>query len=514
MQPHGTVFPHRENGMSDIYPLVAPLLQQAVALHQQGKLQEAQALYQHILDLAPRQFDALHLSGVIARQQGRPERAVELISDALTIDPMHATARCNLGAALQDMGRTQDALASYDLAVQLNPRYSLAFSNRGNTLRKLGRLEEALDSYDRALAIRPDYPEAWCNRAIALQDLDRPGEALVSAERALAGRLNNAEAWCARANALQSLGQFEEAVQSYERALAGKAGDAKVWCSHGTALKKLNDLPAALQSYERAIALDADYATAHHYRANTLRALGRNDEAIAAYRQALALGADAQQIGFALAALGAGSVPAGSPTGYVKELFDQYADHFDRHLVDVLEYRTPELLGAVLRKCVAPQPMDVLDLGCGTGLFGSHLRAYARTLAGVDLSEKMLEKARERGLYDKLECSDIAQYLAGRSGEFDLVAAADVLVYFGELDQLFAQVRRALRTGGWFCFSVEAAEEGDYSLSASNRYAHSPYYLQRLADAAGLSIVASEPGPLRTENAEAVSGYLVVLQAV
>ncbi|WP_167759702.1 tetratricopeptide repeat protein [Massilia horti] len=499
--------------MSDTNPLVAQLLQEAVALHQQGKLQAAQALYERILAVAARQFDALHLSGVIARQQGRPERAVELICDALTIDPMHATARCNLGAALQDMGRTQDALASYDLAVQLNPRYALALSNRGNTLRKLGRLEEALASYDRALACRPDYPEAWCNRAITLHDLDRPGDALVSAERALAGRSNNVDAWCARANALQALGRFEEAVQSYDRALAGKGGDAKMWCSRGTALKKLNDLPGALQSYERAIELDASYATAYHYRANTLRALGRSDEAVAAYRQALELGADAQQIGFALAALGVQEVPAASPTGYVKELFDQYADHFDRHLVDVLKYRTPELLGAVLRKCVAPQSMDVLDLGCGTGLFGGHLREYARTLVGVDLSEKMLEKGRERGLYDKLECGDIVQYMEGRTGEFDLVAAADVLVYFGELDQLFAQVHRALRAGGWFCFSIEAVQEGDYRLTAANRYAHSKRYLQRLADAAGFSIIALETGPLRTENEVAVLGNLVVLQA-
>jgi predicted TPR repeat methyltransferase len=491
---------------------VPSLLQEAVGLHQRGQLDAARVLYERVLALAPRQFDALHLSGVIAKQQGQPELAVQLISAAIEVDPAHAGSRCNLGAALQDLGRTDEALASYELAVQLDPNYALAFNNRGNALRKLGRTQEALASYERALSIRQNYPEAWCHRAMVLQDLGRAGEALHSADNALSLRSGYGEAWCARGNALSGLERFEEAVDSYERALTIDGNSAQTCSSMGTALKRLGRLDAALHSYERAVALKPGYATAHHYRANTLRALGRNDEAIDAYRQALALGADAQQVQFALAALGGGDVPDASPAGYVRDLFDQYAGHFDEHLVERLGYRTPALLDAAIGKVAGVGNARVLDLGCGTGLMGEYLRPRASRLIGVDLSARMLDKARERGIYDQLECCGIDEYLATQAASFDLVAAADVLVYFGDLAPLFQQVRKALAAGGWFCFSVESSMDADFALRPSNRYAHSLAYLHRLAGVAGFTICAEESAPLRTENGAPVTGYLLVLR--
>jgi predicted TPR repeat methyltransferase len=493
---------------------VPALLQQAVGLHQRGQLDAARALYEKVLELAPGQFDALHLSGVIGRQQGQPELAVQLISQAIGVDPNHAGARCNLGAALQDLGRSAEALASYDLAVRLDPLYALAFNNRGNALRKLGQLNEALASYDRALAIKPNYAEAWCHRAMVLQDLGRPGEALQGAEYALSLRERYFDAWCARATALMGLERFEEAADSYERALALNANSAQMHCSHGTARKRLGRLELALQSYDRAVSLKPDYATGHHYRANTLRALGRNEEAIAAYRQALALGADAQQVSFALAALGVGDAPDATPTAYVRELFDQYAGHFDEHLVDKLGYQTPALLGAAIRRLASLCDARVLDLGCGTGLMGPFLRPLACTLTGVDLSPRMLDKAREREIYDRLACVEIGEYLDTQAGVFDMVVAADVLVYFGELAPLFGQVRRTLVPGGWFCFSVEASMDAGFALRPSNRYAHSLDYVRRLASAAGFTVCAEETADLRTENGAPVAGYLLVLRAL
>jgi predicted TPR repeat methyltransferase len=493
---------------------VPALLQQAVGLHQRGQLDAARALYAKVLELAPSQFDALHLSGVIARQQGQPERAVQLISRAIAVDPKHAGARCNLGAALQDLGRSGEALASYELAVQLDPNYALAFNNRGNALRKLGKLDEALASYDRALSIKPNYAEAWCHRAMLLQDLGRPGEALQGADYALSLREAYFDAWCARANALMGLERFEEAADSYERALALNADSAQTHCSHGTARKRLGRLELALQSYDRAVSLRPDYATAHHYRANTLRALGRDVEAIAAYRRALELGADAQQVSFALAALGVGDAPDATPTAYVRELFDQYAGHFDEHLVDKLGYQTPALLGAAIRRLASLCDARVLDLGCGTGLMGPFLRPLACTLTGVDLSPRMLDKAREREIYDRLACVEIGEYLDTQAGVFDMVVAADVLVYFGELAPLFGQVRRTLVPGGWFCFSVEASMDAGFALRPSNRYAHSLDYVRRLASAAGFTVCAEETADLRTENGAPVAGYLLVLRAI
>jgi len=491
------------------------LLGQAVRLHQQGRFDQAQALYRRVLAINPRQFDALHLLGVVERQRGHAGRAVELIEEALRVDPQQARAHCNLGAALQDLGRTDDALASYEAALRLDPAYALAWDNRGNTLRRLGRLAEALDSYERALGIHPGLADAWCHRAIALHDLGRHADAVASAEQALAARPAYADAYVALGHALQALDHHADSIDAYDRALA-LAPQAGTWCARGTALKTSGDLAGALHSYDKALALRPDYALAEQYRANTLRALGQRDAAVAAYRRALALGAAADEIRFALAALGEADQPDAAPVDYVKHLFDQYAGRFDRHLVDVLGYRTPALLDALLRPHLAALPLDAaLDIGCGTGLCAPFLRPLARHVTGVDLSQRMLDKAAELDLYDALVCADVVAWLAERPASCDLAVAADVLVYIGDLAPLFARVRRALRAGGLFAFSCEAGgdDERGFTLQPSNRFAHTLGYVQRTAQAAGFSVVATERAVLRQDHGRGIDGHLVLLRA-
>jgi len=495
---------------------VTTVLQQAVAHHQAGRLAQAQALYRAVLAEAPRQFDALHLLGVIARQQGDAALALDLIGQAIAINPAQATAHCNLGAALQDLGRSSEALASYDQALRLNPSYAMAFANRGNALRKLGRAREAVDSYERALALRSPYPEAACNRAAALLDLGQAQAALEDAERALAAQPRHAQALCVRANALYLLRRLRDAVDGYDHALAVDPKMAEAHAGRGMALHKLRRFDEALRSYERALALRPEHAATHEHRAATLAALDREPEAVEAYQAARrildAQGGDTNQVDFALAALGVGSTPGRAPQEYVKALFDQYAGHFDQHLTEVLAYRTPAAIDAALRSAGVDARGDVLDLGCGTGLCAPYLKPAARSLAGVDLSERMLDKARATGLYDRLACADIVAFLAQESTAFDLVVAADVFVYFGDLLDVFAQIARILRPGGAFCFSTETCEGDAFVLQASNRYAHGAEYLRTLAAAHGFQVALSEASPLRSENGVPIVGQVVVLR--
>lgn len=493
------------------------LLKEAVALHQAGRLDEAQARYRQVLERAPGQFDALHLLGVVKRQQGDAAAAVELIGQALRVNPAQAAAHCNLGAALQDLGRSSEALASMDRAIALHPGYAMAHYNRGNALRKLGRLPEAVAGYERALALKHDYPEAWCNRAAALLDLGDVREALASSERALAGRRAYPEASCVRANALFALRAFDEALAGYEDALAQDPKLPEAHAGRGLALLRLERPQEALACFDTALALNPGRWQGRQQRGDALLALGRREEAIAAFEEARGLarnaGDDAGQLDFALAALGVGPAPQRAPAAYVKALFDGYAGHFDRHLTEKLAYRTPALVGAALDRHVAATKLDTADLGCGTGLCAPFLRPRSRRLAGVDLSGKMLEQARATGLYDELACADIEAWLGTRRAGFDLVVAADVLVYFGTLDTLFAGVAAALRPGGWFCFSTEAGEAADFSLLPSNRYAHSLDYLQRLALEHGFALLEAGRAAVRSEHGVDVIGHLLVLRA-
>ncbi|MYM65824.1 tetratricopeptide repeat protein [Pseudoduganella sp. FT55W] len=491
--------------------LAASFLQQAVELHQQGRFEPAQALYRQVLELNPRQFDALHLLGVIARQQGDITAAIDLISRAIAIDGAQANAHCNLGVALLDAGRAEEALASHDRALALNPSYALAWSNRGNALRKLARPAEALDSYQRALQFKPDYAEAHCNRAIVLQDMGRYLDALGAAEDALNIRDRYADAWLARGNALHCLRYLPEAVESFDRAIHLRPDWAEAYSAQGSSLFKLGEFGAALDSYDQALKHRPDYALAHYHRGNALRSLDRREEAIAAYRAALAHGDNPETIAFALASVGEGETPAALPNDYVRSLFDQYANHFDQHLTEVLGYKTPAVLDALLRHVAPSSDLKTVDLGCGTGLCGPYLRAYSQHLHGVDLSQQMLDKATERNLYDHLACDDLLPFLASREGAYDLAVAADVFVYIGDLAPVFKAVHAALRPGGRFCFSVESGDDADYVLRPSNRYAHTLEYLQRLAAATGFQVLATQAMEARQENGAPIAAHAIIM---
>ena len=149
------------------------LYDQALSLHQSGRLAEAEPLYRQVLAAEPRHFDGLHLLGVIHYQKGEYPEAVRRIDAALKINPNAAAAHNNRGSALKDLGQAKEALASYERAIALKADYAEAFYNRGNVLRELARFGDAAESYERAAAFRPNYPEAFNNRGSALKALER-----------------------------------------------------------------------------------------------------------------------------------------------------------------------------------------------------------------------------------------------------------------------------------------------------------------------------------------------------
>jgi predicted O-linked N-acetylglucosamine transferase (SPINDLY family) len=265
---------------------------QGMALHQQGKLAEAERIYGEVLRQQPDHFDALHLLGVIAGQTRRTERAIELLRKAIGLNASVSAAHSNLGNALQELQRLDEALASYDNALALKPDYAEAFNNRGNVLRELKRLNEALASYDKALVLKPDYAEAFNNRGLALQELKRLDEALASYDEALAVKPDYVEALNNRGNALKELKRFDEALASYDQALALKPDYAEALNNCGLALKELKRFDEALASYDKALALKPDYAEAFINRGNALKELKRFDEALASYDKALAVKPD------------------------------------------------------------------------------------------------------------------------------------------------------------------------------------------------------------------------------
>jgi protein O-GlcNAc transferase len=306
---------------------LAAALNNALSLHQAGRLAEAQALYDQILLAAPRHPDTLQLRGTIALQQDRYAEALGYFDQALAVKPDFAAAHANRAAALLALGHFDAALASCDLALTANPASANGWSNRAAILNKLerygkalaaadralgldsrhmaahreriqalrgvGQLEDALAACGQSLALGPQ-PDIYSDRAAILVQLGRYGEAVTACDLAIARAPALAAAHGVRANALTRLQRFEDAIAAYDRALALEPGSAEVHCNRAIALSEMRRWQDALASVDAALELRPNYADAFAVRALALRGLERYEDAIAACDQALAL--DAGQI--------------------------------------------------------------------------------------------------------------------------------------------------------------------------------------------------------------------------
>jgi predicted TPR repeat methyltransferase len=288
---------------------------------------------------------------------------------------------------------------------------------------------------------------------------------------------------------------------------------------------KDGDAAAAVEILDQTLAQAYHFTAAWHLYGQAQEALGRNEDAATAWRQCLDLDPN-DHFGARLDLARIGAMPAEAATSenFSGVLFDGYAERFDSHLVESLHYNAPALLKDALARIQhnAGKPMRfdvVYDLGCGTGLMGEVIRAETGFLAGCDLSPRMVERARVKlttagaPLYDKLAVAGLTSFLASRPDQSaDLVIAADVFVYLGELSAVFAQSGRVLKRGGVLAFSVQSHAGDGVIVGDDRRFAHAESWLRQRLDEAKLSVIAVEPASTRQDRGVAVPGLLVVAQ--
>jgi predicted TPR repeat methyltransferase len=347
----------------------------------------------------------------------------------------------------------------------------------GVTHYQAGRLPQAEQKFAGALALVPGRPSVLTNLGAVRLKLGRTEEALALLEEAIAVEPGNAEALGHCAAALAELGRTREALALFDRAVAADPRPAAVWMLRGTALREL----------------------------------GQAGEAAASFREALARGGDAELLGYYLAGVEPGQAPRRPPREYVRSLFDHYAGEFDQHLVKALRYDAP----AVLAQRLAGRGrrwQHALDLGCGTGLCGPLLRPLAARVTGVDLSANMLERAAALGVYDELRQADAIEFLAAAGDRFDLVIAADVFIYVGALDEVFASLSQGMPAGGSFCFTVEESTTQALVLRPSLRYAHSEAGIRALAQRNGFVVTALQRRPVREEQRQPIPALFFWLE--
>jgi predicted TPR repeat methyltransferase len=281
-------------------------------------------------------------------------------------------------------------------------------------------------------------------------------------------------------------------------------------------LQLKGDLVAAADLLLQATELAPDFVSAWFTLGDIREQLGEQDAAIAAFRNAQAADpGDRHGASLRLMRLGAEQV-SGMPQAYVQTLFDQYAPRFETALVDDLGYRGPAILfKAVLWvRAVARKPAffrRAIDLGCGTGLAAAAFARNVDRFIGIDVSPRMIEKARLTGLYAELEVDDMLTGLRSKpEASAELILAADAMVYVADLMPVLAQAQRVLVSGGVLAFTTETHDGEGVILGGGLRYAHSADHVRASVEAAGLNLSQLEDRSARNEDNVPVPGLVVV----
>ena len=466
------------------------LLLKAVALHQANQLEEAKVAYQSLLKNNPHDSDALHYLGLIAFQKGSSSDAACLIEQAIKLNGNIPAFHFNLGNVYKQLDQLDFAIDAYLEAIRLDPRFLRAYLNLGDAFKGRYNLGAAVESYHKALLLKPDCAETHNKLGVVLVEQGKLDEAATSFRQALAIKPYYVEALIKLGSVLHRQGRLDEAVASYRKVLKFKP-DANAYCDLGIVLYAQGKFEEALANLRKTISLDPGNGIALH-----------------------------------LIATVTGEPTEQCPSQYIEWVFDGYANTFDTHLVRHLKYDIPKQLVALINE-VSGQPvekLDILDLGCGTGLVGLEVSAYARQLVGVDISGNMLKKAAARKLYQRLEQSDILSMMRKEAASrYDVVIVADVYIYIGKVDEVVKEINRLLRPGGMLAFSNEDFEPSvtgenpqntcdDYCLNLTGRYAQSSTYLNRLASENGFQILRMEKTQIRLEKEKTVHGCISLWQ--
>jgi predicted TPR repeat methyltransferase len=416
------------------------------------------------------------------QKEGDFSAAENFYKRALRHNPMHLDANYLLGTLYAERKELANALKFLRQAAEINPRSHMIQNNLGNIYQLSGQFDKAIACYQRALNFEPNMPEVHNN----LGSIYKHHE------------------------------QFVEAEACYRRAILLRPDFVEAYCNLGAVLRGQKKFQEAIENYRKALDLSPAFKAAYDGLGICYSELGERDQAIASFNRYMEIDpGDHSEVKLRLARLNAGEIPNRYPAAVMLTTYEKKAKNWDTdNLRPGMEFLGPKHVREMLEELKLPQTrqLDVLDIGCGTGLCGEYMRSYAKHLEGVDLSPHMLAQAQKKGYYNKLECADAIAYMQDCKRTFDLIVASGVLILFGDLKPVFQAAASLLKPGGVFVFTLYRSEFEAVIVRHNLHFAHSAAYVQEAAGAADLQVALLEQKVHEYELGEPQPGWIAVLR--
>ena len=499
---------------------VENLEHQASTLFGEKEYEKALEIYQLLLNGNPGNEKYAISCGNCFDALGDRETAATYYLEAHKINRNSEAALLNLSTIYYELKDYDNSIAYAKKVLALNEKNIAAWQNLANIAFCQANYDEALRYYQKMYEYNNNSYIAMINLANTYYYMGKYVLALDFAKKSLNRHPSSITAFILAGNSLNAMGKYEKAIDMYLRAYELDSNNFEMLSSLSDAYRSNNDWENCMLFSWRYIKNMPEAANSAHLNFGYLLYecySEKSKELAQKYAQKwLKFFPDnkiTQHLGMALLN---GKALQNSDAEFIKETFNSFAPEFETTLAD-LEYQAPQLiydaLSRNLKKSIFKR-YHILDLGCGTGLCGQKIKPFAssRGLIGVDLSEKMLEIAEQKGIYAQLICDDICHYMENSDYFFHIMVAADVITYFGDLTKAFVRIWRSLTPDGLFVFTFSENDinSEDFFMAPSGRFVHTYQYIEKVLKGVGFKLISAEKHILRNEAEVPVYGYVVV----
>lgn len=480
------------------------------------------------------------------KKMHQTEQAILSYQQALKLSPDYAQAHHNLATVYADQTNYNEALYHYRAAIHAEPDFAAAHFNLGLLLLKNNQFDAAKKQFNNVLVLNPgninaefylgilnleaneinqaeihfqnvlladnNHIQAITNLGVIALKREQGQLAVDYFTKALLIDNNYTEARNNLAATFMHYDRFENALMHYDVLLKQDPQNSEYLYNSGVAQMALGHLTEAIAYFETLLNEESNHFAALNNLAAIYIRLDDREQAKNLLNRALAAKPDDAASRHMLNALTQKTLVAENSPEYAMNLFNNYALYYDQHMQGLLQYSLPQHIARVLHKFHVLHVENTLDLGCGTGLTGLILREISDVLIGVDISAKMLNQAKAKNIYNQLVEKELITFLQHDKQRYDLVVAADVFPYLGELDSFFAALKLNLQPQAYFLFTIEISKTEPWLLQPTARFSHNPNYIRELCNQYELEIIHQEQLIARQQDKQALAEILFFVQ--